>query len=61
MNSVNEKNMLVEMGIIIILTCILFIFMSNNLMSTNNERVNNFSSINRIDMHPLDSLRFKFF
>lgn len=61
MNSVKKSSILAKLGIIIILTFVLIIDMSNNLINTHKENINNFSMINRVDMHPLDSLRFKFF
>lgn len=61
MNSVKKNSILVKLGIIIILTFVLIIDMSNNLINTHKENINNFSMINRVDMHPLDALRFKFF
>ena len=61
MNNVKKYNILIEFGVIIILTCILIMVMSKNIVCADTGKINNFSTINRVDIHPLDSLRFKFF
>ena len=61
MNNVKRVNMLIEIGVIVILSCIFIIGMCNNLRNAANNNINNYSKISRVDMHPLDSLRFKFF